>query len=100
MGWTSRDFECSECHKTFSAIVQVLEGDPRMSEGMAYDEPCRHCDGVIHCVLAPTCTAPTLVVGSEAFDAAVEKRARDHDRKVAHPEYFERRGERVPARFR
>lgn len=100
MGWTSRDFECSECHDTFSAIVEVLSGDPRMTEGTPYSEPCAKCGSVVRCVMAPTCTTPTLVVGSEAFDNAVEKRARDHDKRISHPQYFESRGEPVPRRFR
>ena len=94
MGWTSRDFRCEKCCDAFSAIVATPCRD-----GDKHPERC-DCGGVVRATMSAVPAAMTLAVGSEAHEAAIEKRARDHDRKVTHPQYFGERNQPVARRFR
>jgi uncharacterized Zn finger protein (UPF0148 family) len=87
-----RDLECSRCKHTFEALVPA-----RKRDGARVYEGCPACDAPsARVILTGAKVCPTLDVTSEAFERATTQRAREHDRKVARPEYFERRNMRVP----
>lgn len=95
MAWITRDFRCDDCGDEHYEIVESP-----FPIGRALDSPCVKCGGVSVCAtIAATALTPTLVVGSEAHEAAIESRAKAHD-KLVHQEYWGNQNMRVPRRFR
>lgn len=94
MGWITRDFRCDDCGFEHHEIVRTP-----FPLGKALKEPCSQCGGAsVRATIGATATTLAITPGSEAHEAAVESRARAHD-KIVHREYWDKKGMRVPKRF-
>lgn len=86
-----RDLVCV-CSHVFESLVPSTE-----RAGASVTEPCPACGAPsTRVILTGANVCPTLDTTSEAFERATTQRAREHDRKKARPEYFERRNIPVP----